>query len=301
MGVRESRSDLIAFLDQDDFWYKTHLEELVKPFLTPSDPPIGWVYSNIDEIDQDGQLVCRSFLNTMPAAHPKKQLSDCIRENMFILPSASLISRDAFDACGGFDERLCGYEDDDLFMRIFRSGYDNVYIDRALGQWRIYPASASYTPRFAQSRYIYCQKLMDMFPNDKRLGRFYMRDMIVPRFLHEALGDYEDAAAEGNKEEEAWAQVVRLAQHCGSVPQEVLSHALRRYKLALLKGHNSRIALAWNQLSQLTSNSPETHARLRRTLSLLRYPTISKLAFALRRIGRPVVLWAFGTRRATIN
>ena len=147
MGVRESRSNLIAFIDQDDVWYNTHLEELVRPFLISSDPPMGWVYSDIDEIDQDGHLVCRSFLkNLMPAVHPKQQLSDCIRENMFILPSASLISREAFSVSGGFDERLCGYEDDDLFLRIFRKGYDNVYIEKALSQWRIYPASSSVLP-----------------------------------------------------------------------------------------------------------------------------------------------------------
>ena len=110
-------------------------------------------------------MVCRSFLkNLMPAVHPKQQLSDCIRENMFILPSASLISREAFSVSGGFDERLCGYEDDDLFLRIFRKGYDNVYIEKALSQWRIYPASSSYSPRFAQSRYIYCQKLTRHIP-----------------------------------------------------------------------------------------------------------------------------------------
>jgi hypothetical protein len=113
----------------------------------------------------------------MPASHPKKQLSDLISANIFFLPSASLISREAFfEAAGGFEERLCGYEDDDLFMRIFRRGYDNTYIDRALSQWRIYPASASYSSRFAESRFIYCQKLPDHFPNDERLGRYYTRE-----------------------------------------------------------------------------------------------------------------------------
>ena len=38
-----------------------------------------------------------------------------------IVPSAALISRAAFESVGGFDERLVGYEDDDLFLRMFRS------------------------------------------------------------------------------------------------------------------------------------------------------------------------------------
>ena len=248
VGVHESESELIAFLDQDDVWYKTHLEELAKPFLVPSDPPVGWVYSNIDEIDKAGHLVCRSFLNLMPASHPKKRLSDLISENMFILPSASLISREAFELAGGFDDRLCGYEDDDLFMRIFRRGYDNVYISRSLSQWRIYPASASYSPRFAESRFIYCQKLLDLFPNDKQLGRYYTRDMIVPRFLHEALRDYEDTLSHHKDEESAWAQVTLLATRCDNVPTPVLDHALERYARVLRSGQFARIEAAREEL-----------------------------------------------------
>ena len=337
IGVRESRSDLIAFLDQDDIWYKTHLEELVKPFLISSDPSIGWVYSDVDEVDRDGHLVRRSFLNFMPAAHPKKQLSDCIRENMFILPSASLISREAFNAAGGFDERLSGYEDDDLFLRVFRTGYDNVYIGKALSQWRIYPASSSYTSRFAQSRYIYCQKLMDMFPNDKQLGRYYIRDMIVPRFLEDAFHDYEAAIAEGNEEESAWVQVMHLVGYCkGPQPRffqhgqnrysralvlgdlsrieaarndllvlagesdvlvrQLFEQTLKHYKLALSQRNDPAITLIWNEIFQISLIARSIPSRVRRTLSFLRYPAISKLAFAFRRIGRPAMLWAFRTR-----
>ena len=112
-GVRQTRSDLIAFLDQDDLWYEDHLHELVKPFMISSQPKVGWVYSDLDEIDQNGFLVCRSFLSILPTAHPKRNIFDCIRQDMFVLPSASLICREAFEAAGGFDERLCGYEDDE--------------------------------------------------------------------------------------------------------------------------------------------------------------------------------------------
>ena len=333
-GVRASRSGLIAFLDQDDTWYKTHLEELVQPFLVPSDPPLGWVYSNVDEIDQDGNLVCRSFLNLMPALHPKKHLSDCLRENMFVVPSASLVSREAFEEAGAFDERLCGYEDDDLFMRIFRRGYDNVYINRALSQWRIYPKSTSYTPRFAESRFSYCQKLLNMFPDQKQLGRYYTRDMIVPRFLPEAVRDYEATLPSGMDEDSAWAQVEFLAKHCDRVPPTITEHALNRYDRALLlgdplrieaireqlrslfvgndfmirrmvgqglahykfvlsRGDNRAITIIWNEVFQLISREPKMRAKLGRTLSVLRNPSISRIAFEFRHVLRPVMLWAF--------
>ena len=144
-GVRASSSELIAFLDQDDVWYEEHLEELVKPFQASSARPLGWVYSNLDEINESGSLICRSFLSTLPTVHPKRQVYDCIRQDMFVLPSAALISRAAFEAAGGFDEQLSGYEDDDLFLKIFSAGYDHIYLDRPLSQWRIHLDSASYS------------------------------------------------------------------------------------------------------------------------------------------------------------
>jgi GT2 family glycosyltransferase len=101
---------------------------------------------------------------------------------MFVLPSASLISRAAFDAIGGFDERLCGYEDDDLFLRLFRAGYHNVYIDEALSQWRITGNTASYTPAMGRSRLIYASKLIAEYPE-------HVHSVIVPRFMRSISGD----------------------------------------------------------------------------------------------------------------
>ena len=80
------------------------------PYMLP------WMTSDLDEIDEDGYLVARSYLGKLGTAHPKRHVYDCIRQDMFILPSASLILREAFLSVGGFDERLCGYEDDDLFL-----------------------------------------------------------------------------------------------------------------------------------------------------------------------------------------
>jgi GT2 family glycosyltransferase len=102
---------------------------------------------------------------------------------MFVLPSASLISRDAFEAVGGFDERLCGYEDDDLFLRMFRAGYGNIFFGEPLSAWRIHAGSTSYTQRMSKSRQIYMKKLIDSFPDDRHRGLHYRKHCIAPRFL----------------------------------------------------------------------------------------------------------------------
>jgi glycosyltransferase involved in cell wall biosynthesis len=192
-GIARAGSNLIALLDQDDVWYPDHLARLAEPFLQHRTVELGWAYSNLDEIDEKGRLVTRSILHFLPAPHPKRDLPGALGSDMFVLPSASLISRKAFEAVGGFDERLLGYEDDDLFLRMFRAGYDNVYLDEALSQWRLFPGSSSYSPRMAISRMVYLRKLLAEFPDDPPRGRFWRRDVIAPRFLPHLLADLANA------------------------------------------------------------------------------------------------------------
>ena len=200
-GIARSSCDLIALLDQDDVWYCNHLERLARFFLEPRAIELGWAYSNVDEIDQQGRLMVRSVLRLFDnVQHPKRDVHGCLRTDMYVLPSASLISRKAFEAVGGFDEGLRGYEDDDLFLRLFRAGYDNVYVDEALSQWRMFSGSSSYSPSMAISRMLYLRKLLEEFPDDPARGRFWRRDVVLPRFLPHLLAEFVDAVQRRDRE-----------------------------------------------------------------------------------------------------
>ncbi len=182
--------DYLAFLDQDDEWYPRHLEKLMYPFLL--NPELGWSYSDLDEIDENGLIISKQMIkhSGVGMEHPKMQLISLLSADMFILPSASLISKHAFLEVGGFDEQLSGYEDDDLFLRMFRMGYNNVFLNESLSKWRIYGASTSYSPRMSESRKIYANKLIKLFPDDPQMGRFWVRDCIAPRFYNTLLSLY---------------------------------------------------------------------------------------------------------------
>lgn len=195
-GVARSHSSHIAFLDQDDAWYPDHLAKLVVPFETRSaDRALGWVYSDLDEADEAGAVLTRRFLRTRRAKHPKSSVADCLRDDMFVLPSASLIARHAFEAVGGYDERLSGYEDDDLFVRLLDHGFDNVFIDEPLSLWRIYAFSTSYSPRMARSRMIFARKALDLFGDrPDGHGGTLAASAIAPRFAKSLFGEYARAA-----------------------------------------------------------------------------------------------------------
>jgi glycosyltransferase involved in cell wall biosynthesis len=198
-GVAHSKSALIALLDQDDGWYPHHLETLIKPFRKPHRIPLGWVYSNIDLLTENGQLFCHDYLNDLPVEHPKRRLIRCFSDDMHILPSASLISRDAFESVGGFDERLSGYEDDDLFLRIFCGRWRNVYVSESLSFWRMTKFSASYSPRMAKSRMIYAHKLIAQFPDDRQRHMYFVRDIIAPKFFGILAREFSHAVDEGDR------------------------------------------------------------------------------------------------------
>jgi glycosyltransferase involved in cell wall biosynthesis len=191
LGVAMSETPLIAFLDQDDVWYPHHLEELARPFCVTRFPELGWVYSNLDEIDRQGRMIVRRCLDRGPGVeHPKQTLSGCLATDMFVLPTSSLISRAAIERVGGFDESLSGYEDDDLFLRMFCYGYDNVYLKESLAKWRIYLSSSSYSPQMSRSRITYLRKLLETFGADERRGDHYRRELLTPRFFPTLFNEY---------------------------------------------------------------------------------------------------------------
>jgi glycosyltransferase involved in cell wall biosynthesis len=110
-GIRESRGDLIAFLDSDDSWRSDKLERQVSFFL--SDPDAAVCYT--DEI-----WIRRGRLVNSKKKHGKysgsifeKVLPLCI-----ISPSSIMLRRSVFDKVGLFDENLPVCEDYDMWIRI---------------------------------------------------------------------------------------------------------------------------------------------------------------------------------------
>ena len=188
VGVSNAHGRYIAFIDQDDIWYARHLELLCAQLSEEQN--IAWAFCNLDHVDETGRYIGFNIFDYMKVKHPKTNLMDILGSDVFVLPSASVIRRDAFNAVGGFDENLSGYEDDDLFLRVFQRGYRSAYIQESLAAWRIHSKSASYSLRMDRSRRIYVEKLIGQFPNCPRLQYWWVRDLIAPRFYMDAYNRY---------------------------------------------------------------------------------------------------------------
>lgn len=114
-GIRNSESELVAFLDVDDYWLESKLENQIQ-LLEKSDSkqPIA--------IASNYQLLKNGIL--LPGIrNPKARLINLRNLLLFrvVIPgsgSSVILSRSIIDACGYFDEKLKYGEDLDYWARV---------------------------------------------------------------------------------------------------------------------------------------------------------------------------------------
>ena len=183
LGVQVCKGDYVSFIDQDDEWYEDRLKRVV-PWLSNNE--IDLIYTDADNIDADGQVTYKSIHKTYCFGwpHPKKQIEDILFKDIIVMPGLMVIKKEKYEAVGGFDVNLSGYEDDDLFLRIFEIGRI-FYLPEPTLRWRMYGDNYSFSSRMLKSRLYYWKKLLKNYTND---GRDTFRShMISMRFFQEFL------------------------------------------------------------------------------------------------------------------
>lgn len=190
LGIDSAVNEWICLLDQDDIFLPTHIERLADAARKYSGDMLGFVYSDVARATESDQITDSGILATAGKTHPMTNVADMIAADMMILPSATLIVRSAFRSIGGFDATLSGFEDDDLFVRFVTGGFDVEFVPESLAVWTLNPASASFSPSMARSRWRLFTKYIAAFPDSSPHGTMLVRDAIAPRFIRSFIGDY---------------------------------------------------------------------------------------------------------------
>ena len=177
-----------------------------------------------------------------------------------VIPSASVVRRSMFETIGGFDVLLQGFEDDDLYVRAFRAGWRLEFVARSLTRFRVHATSSSAQSRFIESRRYFSQKLCETVADDRRLNRYYSRDVIAPRFLRAALNDYVRAVSDKD-----WTTAKRIAGDMRYFASFHRDRASLRWRLVLLR--SPRVA---RRLLRLNALAPIRSRRMRSPVLRLR-------------------------------
>ena len=130
-GVRAARGTFVAFLDADDTWEPTYLEEQIAALT--GRPAVDMSYCNWKTMGkaQDrayGPVTCASLL----------------RDECQIILSGVVARREAILAAGLFDERFRHGEDFDLWLRMLKKGARLTFHRGPLLNRRLHEDSLSY-------------------------------------------------------------------------------------------------------------------------------------------------------------
>jgi len=126
-GIKKANGTLIAFLDSDDVWHKTKVEEQVNIIKKGFD----FVYCDFEILgSKSSQQNELSFVNPENYKQPIKTV--LLKKNIVSGGSCVLLKKHIFDKVGLFNESIIIGEDWELWTRIFWHDYKPYFINKKL-------------------------------------------------------------------------------------------------------------------------------------------------------------------------
>ena len=139
LGIRHADTELIAFLDADDFWCPQLLAR--QTVLLNEDPDRVLVYAN-GRLVGDGPLRGMLFMDTAPSTGAPT-LEALLTQRCTVLTSSVVVKRNALVAAGLFDESLRRGQDFDMWVRLAAAGARFGYTTEPLVSRRIHAMNLS--------------------------------------------------------------------------------------------------------------------------------------------------------------
>jgi len=113
-GIRNSKGDFVAFLDDDDEWVKEKLVKQIKEFNN-LDGEYGVVYHPYLKCSENKEQIIPDIKNTKEYSG---NITKLLLKGNFIGTPVVLVKKEVFNKVGLFDENLPRLQDWELFIRI---------------------------------------------------------------------------------------------------------------------------------------------------------------------------------------
>lgn len=136
-GVKYSKGKYISFLDDDDEYYNTKLEEQINIFTTSNDEKLALVYCYGDIVYPNGLI--KKEKNNYKGCPLSIQMKLNIARTSYWL-----IKKDIFDLIGGF-EKIYSHQDGVVLLKILSRGYRIDLCSKELVKYFYHPRGSGIT------------------------------------------------------------------------------------------------------------------------------------------------------------
>ncbi|ASJ02086.1 glycosyl transferase [Thermococcus profundus] len=160
-GIKKSRGEFIAFLDDDDEWLPMRLEVQVKKFEALEEE-FGVVYGGFYYVSQqDGRILGKRLPQFRGDVYRR-----FLREN-FVGSPTLLIRRECFKRAGLFDPKLTSSQDWDMWLRIAKH-YKFDYVNEIVAKYYVHGRQISFNMnKYIPGRERFINKHLDIRRNPK--------------------------------------------------------------------------------------------------------------------------------------
>ena len=179
VGLRHARGQMIALLDDDDIWPEDKLEWQVD--VLRQKPHVGAVLG--DRIRWDGKTAAP---RPQPAAgHRLLSFEELFSGNPIASPGQALVRSEVMARVGGFNPRIWGSDDYDLWFRICKVSQFEVY-DRVALLYRVHETNASHN---LDRMLVNCLGVLETQLMDLPPARRFERRRAANRWLYQYAGE----------------------------------------------------------------------------------------------------------------
>ncbi|MBI3807269.1 MAG: glycosyltransferase family 2 protein [Nitrospirae bacterium] len=203
-GVRQASGAFVAFLDQDDRWYPSKLEQQVA--VLNAEPDVVLVHCNYDRMDKDGRVLVAGAALAEQASALASPLGRLIGEAL-VFPSAMLVRRDVFQQVGGFDSELRGFEDFDLIARLKQQGHFVLLPESGMA-YRLHAGGFTRAGGMGiiRSRERFLIRMKALYAGDR------VKAALIDRMLAECYSDWGMHVTKDGQPRKGWVKLIQSLQ-----------------------------------------------------------------------------------------
>ncbi|MDE3242944.1 MAG: glycosyltransferase family 2 protein [Nitrospirota bacterium] len=170
-GARLAAGTYLAFLDQDDLWAPSFIEETLA--LLQAQPEAALVHCDGYQMNEGG-----APLHYDAAMKQERTITQLLRGGHDVATSGSLFRKACFDAVGGYDDTLVVWEDIDLAIRLYQR-FPLLHLPKPLYRHRLYTRNVSRdipSERALMGRRRFLEKHASACPPGTQLANALARD-----------------------------------------------------------------------------------------------------------------------------